>query len=288
MTELRFISANGLRFGYFEEGRGPLILLVHGFPDTAHSWAETRSALAYAGFRVVTPFTRGYLPTEIPADGRYDAVTLGADLLALIDAFGESSAIVVGHDWGTVAAFTAAQLDPAKVRFLAAVALPHPASIRPLPRISWGLRHFVRFKFFGGVPWITANEGANIDMLVKRWSPAWTFGPDQTAHVKEAFRQPGCAHAALGYYRAMSPLLSEVEKRKVAVPTLAFCGDTDSVMNRSDFDHARKYHAAAYDIVSMPGGHFMHREDPALFTSSLLAALGNADLLPKREAPPVA
>ncbi len=273
MTNLRFTDANGLKFAYFEEGTGPLVLLVHGFPDTAHSWAPIRQSLANAGFRVVSPFTRGYFPTEIPSDGKYDSETLGRDLLALIEALGETSAVVVGHDWGAIGAFAATQMDPTKVHFLAVVALPHSASIRTLPRIAWGLRHIVRFKFFGGAGWLTANDFANVDALVRRWSPAWTFGPDETTAIKEALRQPGCTDAVLGYYRAVSPMLTEVLKRKIEVPTLAFVGETDSVMTRADFEHARKYHAASYDIVAMPGGHFLHREDPQLFVKHLLAAL---------------
>jgi|GEM_PF-3747368 len=91
--ELKYVQANGLRFAYFEEGTGPLVLLLHGFPDTAHAWDQVRPALAAAGFRAVSPFTRGYAPTEVPRDEAFDADTLGRDALALIEAllrnFGE-------------------------------------------------------------------------------------------------------------------------------------------------------------------------------------------------------
>ncbi len=273
IAQLRFIQANALTFAYFEEGKGPLVILLHGFPDTAHSWQPTRRALAQAGFRVVSPFMRGYFPTEVPQDGVYNSETLGRDVLALIEAFGERSAIVVGHDWGAFAAMTAAQIDPTKIRFLAVIAVPHSASVRPLPRIAWGLRHFFPLKFFADKEWLTANEGKNVDMLVRRWSPAWNPGPDETAHAKEALQQPGCADAALGYYRAVSPLLSKVLRRKIAVPTVAFSGETDSVMKAADFEYARKYHSSSYEIVSMPGGHFMHREDSDLFNGYLLTAI---------------
>ncbi len=273
MSELRFVEANALRFGYFEEGTGPLVVLLHGFPDTAHSWEPTRRVLAGAGYRAVSPFMRGYFPTEVPQDGKYDSETLGQDVLALIEALGERSAIVVGHDWGAFAAMTAAQLDPAKVKLLAIIAVPHSASVRPLPRIAWGLRHFVPLKFYANAKWLNANDGANVDELVKRWSPAWSVGPETTAKVKEVFLMPGCAEAALAYYRAVSPLLSDVVKRKIAVPTVAFFGETDSVMKAADFEYARKFHSSSYELVSMPGGHFMHREDPDLFNEHLLAAL---------------
>src|SRR5262249_9610765 len=124
------LDANGLRFAYLEEGTGPLVVLVHGFPDTAHTWDAVRPALASAGYRAVSPYTRGYHRTEIPKDGRYDVETLGRDVLSWIGALGETSAVVVGHDWGATAAYAAAALAPDRVRFLATVALPHPASLR--------------------------------------------------------------------------------------------------------------------------------------------------------------
>src|SRR4051812_47609508 len=108
--ELQYVHANGLRFAYFEEGHGPLVLMVHGFPDTPHTWDHARPALAAAGFRVVTPFTRGYAPTEIPAREAFDADTLARDLLALIPALGAETAYVVGHDWGAGASYSAAAL----------------------------------------------------------------------------------------------------------------------------------------------------------------------------------
>jgi pimeloyl-ACP methyl ester carboxylesterase len=95
----RFVDAGGLRFGYLEQGTGPLVLLVHGFPDTAHTWDATMPALAAAGYRAVAPFTRGYHPTAIPADGAYDTDTLGNDVIALIDALGggpRSSSVTTG------------------------------------------------------------------------------------------------------------------------------------------------------------------------------------------------
>src|SRR4029077_16652834 len=96
--EPRFVDANGLRFGYLEQGRGPLVLLVHGFPDTAYTWDKLIPDLAQAGYRAVAPFTRGYYPTEIPANGPFDDETRARDLLALIAALGEQTAIVIGHD----------------------------------------------------------------------------------------------------------------------------------------------------------------------------------------------
>ena len=129
--EPAFVEANGLRIAYLEAGKGPLVLLLHGFPDTAHTWDRALPALADAGFRAVAPFMRGYHPTAIPADGAYDSDTLAADAVALITALGEEQAIVVGHDWGASAAYGAATIAPERVKKLVVLAIPHPKSLNP-------------------------------------------------------------------------------------------------------------------------------------------------------------
>src|SRR5262245_3981547 len=106
-SDIRYVEANGLRFAYLEDGQGPLVLLFHGFPDSPHSWDHVRPRIAAKGYRVVSPWLRGYTPTAIP-DRDADTETIGRDVLALIDALGESSAIVVGHDWGAAAVYAAA------------------------------------------------------------------------------------------------------------------------------------------------------------------------------------
>ncbi|MEO7329626.1 MAG: alpha/beta hydrolase [Minicystis sp.] len=269
---LSFVQANGLRFAYFEEGKGPLVLLLHGFPDTAHSWDTVRPALAAAGYRAVSPFTRGYAPTEIPADGAYDTDTLGRDALALIEALGEKSAIVVGHDWGAATAYTAASLGPAQVDLLVTSSIPHPSSIRPSPRLLWHMRHFVSFQRKSAAGLIAANDFAHIDELVKRWSPAWDVPAGETDAVKAAFREPGCLEAALGYYRAATLRPPASLRKPITVPTVSFAG-TDDVLPTSAFARAARWFTAGYEVVKMPGGHFMHREHPERFVQELLGVL---------------
>jgi pimeloyl-ACP methyl ester carboxylesterase len=93
------IRANGLEFGLLEAGRGPLALCLHGFPDTAHTWRYLLPDLAAAGFRAVAPFMRGYAPTAIPDDGRYDVGTLAGDACALHEVLdGDEHAVLIGHD----------------------------------------------------------------------------------------------------------------------------------------------------------------------------------------------
>src|SRR5471030_1106725 len=100
--EHRGVMANGVQFSYFEQGpaNGPLALCLHGFPDSAHTWRFLLPELAKAGFHAVAPFLRGYAPTAIPTDGRYQVGVLARDGNALHEALGgKGDAVIIGHDW---------------------------------------------------------------------------------------------------------------------------------------------------------------------------------------------
>ena len=104
------ITANGLQFSYLEAGpaNGPLALCLHGFPDSAHTWRYLLPELGNAGFHAVAPFLRGYAPTEIPTDGRYQVGALARDANALHEALGgKDDAVIIGHDWGALTAYAA-------------------------------------------------------------------------------------------------------------------------------------------------------------------------------------
>lgn len=260
MTVL-FLTANELRFGYIEAGRGPLVLLLHGFPDTAYTWDRALPALADAGFRAVAPFMRGYHPTAIPADAAYDTDTLANDVVALIAALGEDSAIVVGHDWGASAAYGAAAIAPERVRQLVVFAIPHPRSMKPTPALAWRLRHFITLRTKRAAEKCARNDFALIDELVRRWSPGWDVPPTETSHVKAVFREPGCLEAACAYYRAIGVRLPKSHLLPITVPTVAFAGEQDIIAPRA-YEKARGCFAASYEVVQVPGGHFMHRQHP--------------------------
>ncbi|MBP9053498.1 MAG: alpha/beta fold hydrolase, partial [Ilumatobacteraceae bacterium] len=109
------VSANGVDFGYLTAGdpAAPLALCVHGFPDSAHTWRHLLPRLAEAGFRAVAPFQRGYAPTSVPADGRYQTGVLAQDMNMLHEALGGGGdAVIIGHDWGAPATYGAAVLGP--------------------------------------------------------------------------------------------------------------------------------------------------------------------------------
>jgi pimeloyl-ACP methyl ester carboxylesterase len=218
----------------------------------------------------VAPCMRGYHPTSIPADGAYDTDTLGRDVIALIEALGAASAIVIGHDWGASAAYAAAALAPEQIRLLITLAIPHPRSVTPTPNLLWTLRHFFSLRRASGGVKLRANDFAHVDELWRRWSPAWTSIPaSETAQVKAALRHPGGAEAACAYYAALSMRLPPSHRKQITVPTVAFAGEHDMITPRA-YEKARHCFDASYEVVIVPGGHFMHREHPEAFTTELV------------------
>lgn len=273
MPEIRHVDANGLRFAYLEEGTGPLVLLLHGFPDTAHTWDDLRPRLAARGFRAVSPFMRGFHPTALP-DHDATQETLARDALALIEALGEESAVVVGHDWGATAAYGAAAMAPGKIRTLITLAIPHPATLTYRPKKLWGARHFFGYKAPGAVARFAAHDLAALPAICRRWSPSWNPPPAEFEAVRACFAHPGSLDAAFGYYRALTIFPPAWLKAPITVPTMAYFGKDDSIAGRSDFEKAARIFRGEYRFEELPGGHFLHREYPDLFAERLLAHLG--------------
>lgn len=271
-SDVRHVEANGLRFAYLEAGRGPLVLLLHGFPDTARSWDHARERIAASGRRAVAPWLRGYAPTAIPPRDT-TIETLGRDTIALIEALGESSAIVVGHDWGAAAAYAAASLAPARVARLVVVGIPHPAAMRPSPRQLWLVRHFFAYKLPGAARRFAADDFAALPAIYKRWSPRWAPGPEEFAAVRAVFAERASLDAAFGYYRQLPLRPPEFLRKPITVPTVAFAGLDDPIVGPDAYTAAGRLFVAGYTVVQMRGGHFMHREYPDEFATKLLAQL---------------
>src|SRR5580704_7773529 len=125
----RTVSANGTRFHVASIGDGPLVLLLHGFPEFWWTWRTQLVSLAAAGYRAVAADLRGYGGSDKPPRG-YDLITAAADAAGLIRALGEANAAVVGHDWGGLVAWTLASYFPKSARRLAVVSMAHPLQLR--------------------------------------------------------------------------------------------------------------------------------------------------------------
>ncbi|MGD9884561.1 MAG: alpha/beta fold hydrolase [Reyranella sp.] len=141
MNELtqRIIETNGIRLSIAEQGKGPLVLLCHGFPESWYSWRHQLGALAAAGFHAVAPDMRGYGKSDRPAAiDRYTIFDLVGDLVGILDALGARTAVLVGHDWGATVAWHAALLRPDRFRAIVALSVPFrprgpvpPTSVMP-------------------------------------------------------------------------------------------------------------------------------------------------------------
>ena len=137
-VEHRDIEVNGIRMHLAEQGAGPLVVLLHGFPESWYSWRHQLAALAAAGFRAVAPDQRGYGRTDRPdAIERYTILHLVGDVIALIGALGEERAIVVGHDWGAPVAWHTALLRPDRVVGVAGLSVPFTPRGRVAPLTRW-------------------------------------------------------------------------------------------------------------------------------------------------------
>jgi pimeloyl-ACP methyl ester carboxylesterase len=273
--EVQFVKANGIRHAFVEEGQGPLVLLFHGFPDTPATWDHVRPALAKAGYRAVSPWLRGYAPTEIPSEDAHSGA-LGADVLALVEALGADRATLVGHDWGADAVYSAASLDSARIDKLVAVGIPHPATLPRRLNALWGARHFAYLKLPGAGRFMQTNHCAHVRTLYRRWSPTWDVPDSELEPIRKVFADSASVNAAVGYYRTLSLMGAHAvyRGRRIAVPTLVVGGQDDPALTIDDYRAAQRKFAGPYRVEGLPGGHFVHRESPTRFIELLLDFLG--------------
>ncbi|KAA3648776.1 MAG: alpha/beta hydrolase [Chloroflexi bacterium] len=273
---VNIIEANGLKFAYKEAGEGPLLLCLHGYPDTADTWDEHMPVLAQAGYHVVAPYTRGYWPTQIPEPAAYANIDLGTDVLALIEGLGYAEAVVLGHDWGALAAYTAANLAPEKISKLITVAIPHPRVLRFTPAVLWRSRHFITYQFRRLAVWNMKHSNfKHIDAIYRRWSPNWDFAEQDLKAIKSSLAQPGVVEAVLGYYWAFAERRSSggprVSGKKTSVSTLCLVGDADGALSLDVMEDTPSAFTGEYRYEVLPeAGHFLHREAPERFLELVL------------------
>jgi pimeloyl-ACP methyl ester carboxylesterase len=273
MTEIKRsnVEANGIEFTYLEAGEGPLVLLLHGFPDDPRTYEHQIEALAANGYRALAPFMRGYPPTGPAPDGRYDAQALGADVAGLVDALGDGPAFVVGNDWGGIATHAAIALHPEAVRRAAVINIGHPATFLETllhPRQVQHIFHFWFFQLEIAPAAVRANDLAFVDHLWDYWSAPGHDYAEHLARVKgETLAPDGAVEAALSYYRELMslplthPEAAERMQGKFSVPTLTIFGDHDPPRELSADEH--RHFDAAYRLEIVEGaGHFVHREQP--------------------------
>ncbi|HUQ39612.1 MAG TPA: alpha/beta hydrolase [Acidimicrobiales bacterium] len=285
----RRVTANDVEFGVLELGPddGPLALCLHGFPDSAHTWRLLLPELAERGWHAVAPFMRGYAPTAVPADGRYQSGALVADACALHDVLGgDGRAVVIGHDWGASAAYGAAAYEPDRWNRVVAAAVP-PSGALGMGFLDFDQLRRSWYMFFFQNPLadvaVSMNDLAFIGRLWEDWSPGYDGAAD-VENVKDCLRDPAHLAAALGYYRALFdpskhvPELAEQQAATGAVPpqpTLYLHGRSDGCLGVGLTSRAGEFLSAGSRVeVVDDAGHFLHVEQPAVVNGLITDFIG--------------
>jgi pimeloyl-ACP methyl ester carboxylesterase len=265
------------RLHYVEAGDGPLIVLLHGFPEFWYGWRRQIEPLAAAGFRVVAPDTRGYNLSSKP-DGveAYDTGQLAADIRGLIQERGAETALLVGHDWGGTIAWATAMHHPEVVDRLAILNAAHPR------KLSQGLHHPDQLRrswyfFFFDLPdlpeaVVHADNWRFFRHFLRDAHPAYT--PEEIERYIEAWSQPGAAAGMINYYRSSvrTPLKrAEEQIRPVSAPTLVIWGERDRYL-RADLAEPEHDDVPNLDRVErLPNAsHWVHHDEPERVTQLLI------------------
>ena len=285
----RFITANGLRFAYLERGEGPLLLLLHGFPDNAETYEQTMDDFAAAGYRAVAPFLRGYAPTEIPVSGSYDPLTLARDVEALISALNPGGkAHLVGMDWGGTSVQAALVACPELIESAVIMNAAHPATLSRFatdPVQTRGVFHFWFFQTDVAAAALAASDLAMVDYLWRLWSPDYEPG-EHLASVRSTLATPGVLPAALRYYGALYRSAQErtFPLGDITVPTMSIFGASDPTAKYSDLEEP--YFSGPYRrIVLDDVGHWPHLERPEEFNRLTLDWFRSAATVSSEPAP---
>ena len=240
LIEHRYADLGDVRLHYVEAGEGPLVVLLHGFPQFWYEWRHQIPALAEAGFRVVAPDMRGYNLSDRPPGVRaYRVELLARDVERLILACGERTADVVGHDWGAIAAWIAAMRHPERVQKLAILNVPHPARfldalLSPMQLLRSS------YVFFFQIPRlpeevIRARDFALLRSALRR-DPVrpGAFTAEDIERYVEAMARPGALSATLNYYRALlrNPRETQALLGRIEAPVLVIWGERDRFLSR--------------------------------------------------------
>jgi pimeloyl-ACP methyl ester carboxylesterase len=301
MPQHRHVRLNGIDAHIAEQGEGPLVLLLHGWPESWYSWRHQIDALAAAGYRVVAPDQRGYGASDRPAAiDQYSIFHLVGDVVALIRELGEERAVVVGHDWGSMVACNTALLRPAAVRGVVAVSIP------PLPRGSLPPLTVTEQRFGKGFyqnyfqePGVAeASLGKDVATTLRltycgirkpepsggflglfaepETLPAWLTEEDLATFVDQ-FTATGFT-GGLNWYRNLDrnwELTAAWQDAPITPPSLCISGENDAMRTVYPMDDAaRAIVPNLRGVVDVPGcGHWTQQERPDVVTGALLEFL---------------
>ncbi|MGC2891636.1 MAG: alpha/beta hydrolase [Candidatus Acidiferrum sp.] len=255
---------------------GPVVILLHGFPEFWYSWHQQIEPLAAAGFRVIVPDQRGYNKSSKPRGAAcYTLSPLTSDVLAIADQLGQQRIFLAGHDWGAAVAWSVALLHPHRVSKLAILNVPHPSVMlrylktnRRQLRRSW-------YMFFFQLPWLPEAAFRAFDFrlgirsLVRSSRPD-TFSPADLAQYRAAWSQPGALTAMINWYRAALRHRASFPDSTVHVPTRILWGERDAFL-LSDMAHdSLRYCDSAELYTFANASHWLQHEEPARVSELLI------------------
>jgi pimeloyl-ACP methyl ester carboxylesterase len=273
-----YLHTNGVRLHYVTAGSGPLVLLLHGYPEFWHSYRYQLPALAQS-HRVVALDLRGYNLSDKPPDG-YDIATLCEDLRGAIEALGESRADVVGHDWGGVLAWALAIRAPEYMRRLIILNAPHPATFQ---RTLYSPGQWLRSAYVGFFQLEGIAEDAlardNYALIRRTFRAAdreraWLTDADIQRYV-DAIARPGALTAALSYYRQVVQRGPGVigPAHVITAPTLVLWGELDPYLGVESLDGLERWVDDLRVQRFSTAGHWVNQQEPARVNEALLEFL---------------
>jgi pimeloyl-ACP methyl ester carboxylesterase len=282
----RDVAANGARFHVADIGDGPALLLLHGFPTFWWTWRRQLTAFADAGYRTIAMDLRGYGGSDHPPEG-YDPRTLAADISGVIRSLGITDAVIIGHGWGGIGAWSTAVLEPEVVRGIVPVSMPHPRQLRAAIMRGGRQRSALGYALGFQVPFLperslTAHDAQRVHDLMVEWSadPSWLDEAASEAYRSAFLRWP-TAHTAVEYHRwavrssirpdghrYMSLMEAPVQRAVLQVH-----GSADPMVLPESVTGSEDYVRAPYRRVDIDAGHFPHEEQPEAFTAAVLAWL---------------
>jgi pimeloyl-ACP methyl ester carboxylesterase len=274
----------------------PIALCLHGFPDTAHGWRKVAGPLVEAGWRVVAPFMRGYVPSSLPSDGSYHVGALMDDALRVLDAAGPTGDdVIVGHDWGAIAATGLAAMPDSPFQKAVIMSVPPPAAFQPLGKVpdagrlaaqlprqllrSWYIMYFQ-------LPWLPERSASwVVPRLWRQWSPGYRADED-LRHVDAAIGAPERWRAALGYYRATvrnskpPAQYAELHEHWLSAPKLPslYLHGRDDGCATPDYARwvERVLPGGSESAIVDDAGHFLQLEQPEVVARHIVDFVGRA------------